>query len=85
MNQRTTMRGLAVFGLFTVLMAGCATSPASASDDAAIDPTVATATLESAIAHEFTLERADGAGAFSLSEQLEQGPVVLTIIDTGIG
>jgi hypothetical protein len=42
----------------------------------ATEPTSPLPTLASKDAPDFTLERSDG-GAFTLSEQLEQGPVVL--------
>ena len=85
MNQSTRKRTLAILGLLAVVMAGCASGPASARSDPAGVPTAAPAALESTIASDFTLDRADGEGPFTLSEQLDLGPVVLTIIDTGIG
>ena len=92
--------GLCAIGLGAIMVAGCASGPASAAsavvaetipapttarDDTAAEPTAAPTAASHDVAPDFTLERADGGGTFTLYEQLATGPVVLTIIDTGIG
>ena len=50
----------------------------------ATEPTSPLPTLASKDAPDFTLERSDGS-VFTLSEQLEQGPVVLVLMQSAGG
>ena len=100
MNQIASLRNGVILALCAIMIAGCASGPASAAsevvaetapapatarDDTAAEPTSAPTAARDDVAPDFTLERADGGGMFTLREQLVTGPVVLTIIDTGIG